>query len=102
MFKCQFCGATANKAGVEFKNQGALNLHERSCPEMKAVKALEELHDEEVSEMVEDKKPEKKYKGKLCPNCGEKLKLLNPNVEWCKPEIKAGYEKVCMNCEVVF
>ena len=98
MFKCPHCGTEENKKGEPFTNQGSLNLHIRSCSEKEHV-SRETIEDDE---MIQDEKPEPKYKGKLCPDCGKKLKLLNPNVEWCKKPLAEGFEKVCMPCKKVY
>lgn len=98
MFKCPHCGVSENKQGEPFTSQGSLNLHVRSCKEKPNV-SRETI---EVDEMVTDEKNETKYKGKLCPICGSKLKLLNPKVSWCKKPIDEGYEKACVECKVVY
>jgi hypothetical protein len=63
------------KCGLEFKHQGALNLHLTAG---KCGKAGE------------------KY---ICPECGGALRALRPNVyrEWCF--MTEGYREVCTQCQ---
>lgn len=84
MLTCKYCGTTTTKQGTSFKNQGSLNLHEKSC-----------LKNEEHEENMNERKEVQKGKENICPDCGSKMLLLNPRYESHNSAIKDGYSLIC-------